>query len=81
MRTLFPYTTLFRSELAKNYIFFRLMVGYAEQIEQQNHEEADDDPEKDILCPGIHPDLLVDGTFTRSEKSKALVMLPHAHSY
>jgi hypothetical protein len=38
----------------------------------QNHEEADDDPEKNILCPGIHPDLLVDGTLKRSEKTTTM---------
>jgi hypothetical protein len=46
------------------------MVRHAEQVEQQNHEEANDDPEKYILCPGIHPVLLVDGTLKRSEKPR-----------
>jgi hypothetical protein len=41
------------------------MGRHAEQVEQQNHEEADDDPEKQILYPGIHPDLLVDDTLNR----------------
>jgi hypothetical protein len=58
----------FGHELTKNHIFFRLMVRHAEQVEQQNHEEADNDPENNILCPGIHPDLLVDGTLKWSEK-------------
>jgi len=33
-------------KLAKNDILFRRMSGHAEQIEQQNHEKADDNPEK-----------------------------------
>jgi hypothetical protein len=56
------------------------MVRHAEQVEQQNHEEADDDPEKYILCPGIHPDLLVDGTLKRPEKLRPWVMVPQVHS-
>jgi hypothetical protein len=55
-------------ELTENHIFLRLMVRHAEQVEQQDHEEAYDDPEKYILCPGIHPDLLVDGRVRWSEK-------------
>jgi hypothetical protein len=56
-------------ELTKNHIFFRFMVGHAEQVKEQNHEEADDDPEKYVLCPGIHPDLLVDGTLKMVRKA------------
>jgi hypothetical protein len=34
------------------------MSRHAEQIEEQNHEQADHDPKKQVLDPGIHPDLL-----------------------
>ncbi len=58
----------FGHELTKNYIFFRLMVRHTNQFEQQYKEQADANPEKNVLCPGIHPDLLVDGRLNWSYK-------------
>jgi hypothetical protein len=43
----------------------------AEQIEQQNHEQADNDPEEQIFCPGIHPLLLVAGPLNSRANPRA----------
>jgi hypothetical protein len=42
----------------------------AEQIEQENHEQADHDPEKKVFSSGIHPALLVDNKLTSEEIRK-----------
>jgi hypothetical protein len=59
-----------RHEVTENNFFFRRVRRYTEQIEQQDHEQADDDPEEQIFCPGIHPVLLIAewaGPSTRQE--------------
>ncbi len=42
-------------ELAEDDVFFRGMRLHAEQIEQQDHEEADDNPEQQVFYARIHP--------------------------
>jgi hypothetical protein len=49
-----------RHEVTENDFLFRRMGRHTEQIEQQNHEQADNNPEEQIFCPGIHPLLLVE---------------------
>jgi hypothetical protein len=40
-----------RHEVAENNFLFRRVRRHAEQIEKQDHEQADDDPKEQILCP------------------------------
>jgi hypothetical protein len=57
-------------KVAENDLFFRRVRRNAEQIEQENHEQADHDPEKKVLSSGIHPALLVDNKLTSEEIRK-----------
>jgi hypothetical protein len=49
-----------RHKVAEYDFFFRRMGRHTEQIEEENHEQADHDPKEEVLDPGIHPDLLVE---------------------
>ena len=42
-------------KVAKLDVFVRGLARNAEEIKQQNHEEADNDPKNQVLSAGIHP--------------------------